>query len=76
MKDIIDNFNSKKLAAFAGVVAGILNAGGSAELTIAGLVGALAAFTIPQAFADRGRQAAIAAIGGLDAGREAQGDSK
>jgi len=66
MKNLLENFNSKKLAAFAAVVAGILQAEASAELTIAGLVGALAVYVLPQTIVDRGKALANAAVDGAE----------
>ena len=63
---LLENFNSKKLAAFAAVVAGILQAEASAELTIAGLVGAFAVYVFPQALVDRGKAIANAAVAGVE----------
>lgn len=67
MKQLLENITSKKLGAFAAVAAGILNSGADPDIVVAGLVGALLAYVVPQALVDRGKVLANAAVKGAEA---------
>lgn len=67
MKQLLENITSKKLGAFAAVAAGILNSGADPDVVVAGLVGALLAYVVPQALIDRGKVLTQAALKGAEA---------
>ena len=70
MKNLLENLTSKKLGAFVAVAAGILNSGADPDIVVAGLVGALLAYVLPQALVDRGKVLAQAAVKGADKAAE------
>lgn len=67
MKNLFESLTSKKLGAFAAVAAGILNSGADPDVVVAGLVGALLSYVLPQALVDRGKALAGAAVKGAEA---------
>lgn len=73
MKAIIENFNSKKLAALAGIVTTILQVDAKPEWTVAALVAAGVGYFVSDAIQNRVTKAVQGAQAGLDIGKEAKG---
>jgi len=66
MNKLLESLTSKKLGAFVAVCAGILNSGADPDVVVAGLVGALLAYAVPQGIVDRSKVLVQAALEGAD----------
>lgn len=76
MKEIIDNFNSKKLAGLAGIVAAILNSGASPEWTVAALAGSAIGYFLSDAWQNRASMVAAGTAAGLEFAKKSQEEAK